>query len=421
MGIWHYLKSVAWILLAVVLLASPTSTSAQIGPQPNIILIMLDDLGKEGLGTYYRKTYSTPNIDKLAEEGIRFSRFYADPVCVPTRASLMTGLYPPRTGYVSNDKVQLEGDCLNPNIGTFVQDLQNAGYSTAVAGKWHICPFEEIFDHPGQLGFDEWIISPNGRHWGANTWVNGAIAPELETEETYTADEHTNFAIEFIRRNVANPFFLYFPTKLPHRPWSKTPDNLQKKWPDDDPRYFPGMVKYADKMIGRIDQALKAEGIEDETIIIFLTDNGSKARFAGGPGKRNSTEDGINIPLIIKWPGTTRSGATRHNLTDVTDLYPTILKMAGLPAPTNRDGHSLVPALTGNGGATDREWVYAQNGDRFAIRKGNWKLREKMQLFNLLHDPFEENPILPKDDSRTSKKHREELKRILRQEGLGPQ
>ena len=136
----------------------------------------------------------------------------------------------------------MERDCLDPAIGTFVQRLKRAGYSTAVAGKWHLCPLEEIFNHPTRLGFDKWILSTQGPHWGVRTWVNGARAPGLETKNIYIADEHTKFAIEFIRGNAANPFFLYFPTKLVHTAWSKTPDNLQEKWPKGDPRYFPGMV-----------------------------------------------------------------------------------------------------------------------------------------------------------------------------------
>ena len=380
---------------------------------PNIVLIMLDDLGKEGLGIYYRRTYNTPNIDSLAQQGTRFSQFYVDPVCSVTRASLMTGLYAPRTGAISNKHA--ETSCLDSTFGTFVQSLRDAGYATAVAGKWHLCPDADIFDHPNELGFDEWMLSPMSSYWGANVWINGVL--EVRKRSVYMPDEHADFAISFIRRKALRPFFLYFPTNLPHTPWAKTPDTAHRGWPHKDPRYFPGMVRYADKLIGRIVAAIAAEGLARQTIIIVLADNGTSRGLPGGQ-KTETSENAINVPLVVKWDGVAPAGAIRHGLADVTDLYPTILEMAGAAPPVDRDGYSLVPLLREPAGKTGRQWIYAQNDDKFAIIKRNWKLRELGRLYDLQLDPFEDNPILPLNDTSLSATRRQELQTILLEHGL---
>lgn len=138
-----------WILLAAVLLVRPSWVLAQTSPNPNIIVIMLEEIGKENVGFFYQKIFETPNIDELAALGVRFSKFYVNQSCVSTRASFLTGLYPPRTGFTSGAVVKPPiKDCLDPGFGTFVQDLRAAGYATAAAGKWHICYFYDIFDHP---------------------------------------------------------------------------------------------------------------------------------------------------------------------------------------------------------------------------------------------------------------------------------
>jgi len=281
-------------------------------------------------------------------------------------------------------------------------------------GKWHICTLTKV-DHPNQLGFDQWMFSRLD-HWGAKTWINGV---ESQNETLYMPDGHTDFAIDFIE-TAAKPFFLYFATLLPHTPWDKAPNSMHKDWPKGDERYFWYMVSYADRLIGRIIAALKQQNLEEDTVVIFLTDNGTNRDQPGG-GKGTTAENGINVPLIVKWPGTTTAGATRQNLADVTDIFPTILEMAGIASLETRDGYSLVPALTGKGGRTGREWIYAQRSDFFAIRKGYWKLREGSRLFNLGFDPFEEHPILPADDTPETARIRQDFEDTLLQEGLGPQ
>lgn len=407
-------------ILALLSLTAAFTSPAYGRPQPNIVVFFVDDLGKEGLSAYGTQTYQTPQIDSLAKQGTRFTKFYTSPVCLPTRNSLVTGMYPSRNEFPQKK-------CIDPNIGTFMQELQRIGYTTAAVGKYDLCHFSNL-DHPRRMGFDEWMISKLG-YWGTETVVNGVPAPEFLDETRYMPEEHTKFAVDFINRNAGQPFFLYFSTFLVHTPWHGTPDTPDLGWPENDPRYYPYMVSYMDKMILQIKTAVWENNLHRETVIIFLSDNGAAPLSSSGileapyaRGKTTTLESGVNVPLIIKWPGFVEPGSTRNTLADVTDLFPTILEMAGLPAPIGKDGYSLLPSFEyRKPWGTGRAWAYGEHPERgrFWIRKGNAKLREDGRFYNLLLDPFEERPIFPENDTAATAKKRLELESILIHENLG--
>jgi arylsulfatase A len=374
--------------------------------RPNIILIMADDLGYETIGANGGTSYRTPHLDKLAATGVRFTHCYVQPLCTPTRVQMMTGRY--------NIRNYLNFGTLDPRAVTFGNLLKQAGYATCITGKWQLGHDTEL---PKKFGFDEhclWQLTRRPpRYANPGLEINGV-------EKDFTNGEYgpelvNNYALDFITRKKDVPFFLYYPMMLTHSPYQPTPDS-----PDWDPKalgeqvnrdekHFADMVAYMDKLVGRVVARLEALGIRDNTLLIFLGDNGTGRgtrsmmgdRLVLG-GKGTTTDAGMHVPLIASWPGKVTTPTVCADLVDSTDFVPTLLDAAGVKPPSGLklDGCTFLPQVLGAEGQP-REWVYSwysprQSADmtvrEFAFNQ-RYKLYRSGAFFDLGNDVEEKQPL----------------------------
>lgn len=430
--------------------------------KPNIIFILADDLGYTDLGCYGSKYYETPNIDRLAAQGVRFTSGYtAGPNCQPTRAALLSGQYGPRTGVYtvgSIDRFNWRSRPLRPvdNVTrlpldkiTIAQTFKKAGYATAMFGKWHLGENGEY--HPARRGFDEAIESA-GKHFNFRT------DPAVKYPDgTYLADFLTDKAVDFITRQKDHPFFLYlahFGVHSPHEAKTNLIDRFKNKpaaGGHRDPTYA-AMIASVDESVGRVVRLVDELKISEKTLVIFSSDNGGVGGYAreglkrsGGitdnvplrGGKGMVYEGGIRVPYIFCWPGTiSPGGESKQPITSV-DLYPTLLDLGGIktPADYTLDGHSYAPLLTGRAkgdfeikpiywhfpgylGAGQQSW---RTTPVSVVRAGDWKLLEfledsRLELYNLKEDISEKNNLPAKMPEK-----RKELHLLLKawREGIG--
>jgi len=341
--------------------------------RPNIVFVMVDDLGKEWIGCYGAEGIETPNIDALAAGGMRFTSAYSMPQCTPSRATLLTGQYPWRTGWVNHWDVPRWGvGYFDPkHYTTVARVLKTAGYATAAAGKWQINDFRIMPDAMRRHGFDDWCMwtgyeagnPPSAeRYWDA--YINTPQGSKTYAGK-FGPDVYTDFLIDFAREHRDEPTFLYFPMCLTHGPLVATPDE-----PDVTETYakHKAMVRYTDKLVGRLVEALDDLGLRDNTIVIFTTDNGSSGGLAGTlnghrvkGGKGKKWEAGVCEPFIVNGPGLVPAGVVTDALTDFTDLLPTFAELGGaaLPEDTTLDGVSIAPLLLGKTNDSPRQWIMA--------------------------------------------------------------
>ncbi len=401
--------------------------------QPNIIFIMVDDLGPEWVGCYGSEETLTPNVDALARGGMRFDNVYSMPKCTPTRASLLTGQYPFRTGWINHWDVPRWGcGChFDPNHNmTFARLLKEAGYATAAAGKWQINDFRVQPDAMARHGFDEWCM------WTGYETGNPPSAERYADPYIHTRDGSrtvqggfgdqifTDFVIDFMKRHRDGPMMVYYPMCLTHGPLTDTP--LDPGATGKRER-FAAMVRYTDHLTGRIVAALDELGIRDNTIVIWTTDNGSPggmtARTNGREvkgGKGKLTENGPNAPFVVNGPGLVPAGRVTPALSDFTDMLPTFVDLAGatLPAGLVVDGCSIADLILGRKTESDREWIMAMGGGTSRIEKGrvvprkryaDRVLRDKRfklwiedgsptRLFDLAVDRAEDRNLIDSDD-----------------------
>jgi len=384
------------IPLAAVAIALPcvacATASGQARP-PNIVVIVGDDMGYADIGIHGSKDIPTPNIDALAAGGIRFTDAYVSgPYCSPTRAGLLTGRYPQRFGHEFN----LDGGAANSEAGlplsetTLADRLKAAGYRTAVFGKWHLGSADRF--HPLARGFDEFFGFLGGQHSyldpqaaGPNPLLDGRT-PVHET--TYLTDTLSGRAVDFIRRNQSRPFFLYLAFNAVHVPMQATEKYLARFTgiADEQRRTYAAMLSAMDDGIGRTMAALRAAGLEENTLVVFFNDNGgptmegttingsSNAPLRGS--KRQTWEGGIRVAFIIRWKGHLAEGKTDARPIIQLDVLPTVLAAAGVsPQPQWKlDGVNLLPFLTGSASGTPHDALYWRLGDNMAIRNGVWKL-----------------------------------------------
>ena len=357
----------------------------------NVLMIMADDMGAMELGCYGGKINLTPNFDALAGSGVLFSTFFATPVSTPSRVALMTGKYGINTGHLNmsnmpGGKGQFD---LATEEYTFGQMFRDAGYATAMAGKWQLSGRGETLIH--ECGFDEYMswaylgnlpkgetykggyYPPNtkqqtSRYWHPGIMVNGK---HIETKPTdYGPDMFSGFLIDFMTRKAAEgkPFFAYYPMTLPHAPWVSTPDHPNVK--DGSPEAFRANVEYADKIIGRLIAALEKAGVRENTLVIFTSDNGTQ-----NWGKVTITEWGPRTPCIISCPGTVQTGKVSGAMVDIPDMLVTILDYAKVNVrnQADLDGRSLMPLLTGKTGK-HKEFAVSYYGNYRVIRDEQWLL-----------------------------------------------
>jgi arylsulfatase A len=378
--------------------------------KPNIIFILADDYGITGTGCY-GGVYKTPHIDALAKGGVRFEYCFSMPLCAPSRAAGMMGRYGFRTGVVDNGT----GGRASPQKETTIAKvLQQAGYVTAIAGKWHQLTQLATPQQGKAWGFDEFIVwdkAKGERYWKPALNRNGAMVNVAEKD--YGPDLLQEFVVNFIKHHKSEPFFVYYPMVLVHGPILRTPDSAP-----GSTDLFTDNINYMDKLVGKLIDELEGLGLREKTAVVFVGDNGCvrggklNGRAIDG-AKGTMKEGGSRVPLIVNWPGTAPAGQACRDLTDFTDFFPTFAELAGamLPDGVTIDGHSFAAQVKGQPGRP-RRWVYVQLGDRWYVRDNRWKLYNDGGLFDMKNSPFEEIPT-SSDSSTESRDARKRLQKVL--------
>ncbi len=445
------LLNLSAIFILLLFVGFGCTSSKEPGKKPNVIYILADDLGYSELGCYGNTFNETPNIDKLASEGVRFTNAYAAaPVCSPYRAALMSGQYPARLGITDYLRPQA-AEFLDTTLLTLPEALRLNGYHTGIIGKWHLSGYKlanapvEVL--PGKQGFDE-VISSEIKGIGNGSYFypyhfNPEMKKKLNSDHEFIADRMNQEAIEFIEKNQDKPFFLYLSHYVVHTmlhgkpdlvdhfrnkpnsgksdPSNNNPeDDPYKKWPSDymaqnNNPHLAAQLKVIDEGVGMIRDKLKELGIADNTIIIFTSDNGGETRVTDNAplrgGKSMLYEGGIREPLIIYKTGQIDGGRTIDMQTANYDFYPTLCELTGteLPESQHFDGISIAPVLLGEtndmSGSRTFYWHYPLDKPHFlggrsagCIREGKWKLIEffetgKQELYDLDADVGEQNDL----------------------------
>jgi arylsulfatase A-like enzyme len=396
---------VRFILAALVLAATPFGFSQAPGTAledrpPNIVVIVGDNLGQDWIGSYGSDEAHTPNIDRLAATGFLFENCYATPLCSTARVMLMTGRYPFRTGWTTHhDAASYSGGNLDSvREITFPRLLREAGYRTALSGKWMISNLQDEPDALHKHGFDEHCVWPmavagdprrKSDFWDMYIERDGV---PVEAEGRFCDDIFTDYIIDFMRENRDRPFLAYLATRLAHAPPVKTPHSMENLPAREQ---FSAMVTYFDHLVGRIDRAVDELGLRENTVIIFVTDNGTNqsligsrngAVYKGGVGWL--LENGINVPLIVRMPQPVPGGRVVSELADFTDILPTVVELAGAKLPDNHviDGRSFAWILRGDSEGPRREWIHTQNADMRVVRDYRFKLYSAGNLYDMLAD-----------------------------------
>jgi arylsulfatase A len=397
--------------LAAVALASPLGAATQ----PNVIFILADDLGLDGVSCYGADKHKTPAIDKLAASGLRFETCYAAPLCGPSRCLLMTGRYAFRTGGITNQSWRADGPGAKSTAEQPVAKLlKQAGYTTGMAGKWR-----QVGETPGAWGFDEYMTDPTagGWFWQNTLQVNGK---EITTPPgTYAPDKVHEFALDFMRRHKDRPFFFYYSMHHVHGPILKTPETAAGTTAAD-PLYNDNLA-YMDKQVGSVVAELEKLGLREKTLVVFSGDNGTALTFPSTIGgrmingkKASMLEGGSRVPFIASWPGTTPAGKVCKDIISFADPHATFVELAGakLPEGTKFDGRSFLPQLRGQPGQP-REWAYVQLGNKWFVRNAGFKLNQAGELFDMSDAPFVEKPMAAATDTDASKAARQRLTAVL--------
>lgn len=383
--------------------------------KPNIILIVGDDIGYEIPTANGGQSYATPNIDTLAQQGMRFTQCHATPSCSPSRQMLLTGKY--------NFRNYIAWGIMQQSQKTIANMLKDAGYKTCALGKWQL-------DGGGQsistFGFTEHCVwlpflqypeeLEGSRYKSAKIYQNGAYLPANETNNKYAEDIFTNYLLNFVDSNKAQPFFAYYAMNLCHKAFSPTPDDAAyATWNPDpsvsDKTFQPSMIKYMDKKIGIIVNKVKSLGIQNKTVIIFIGDNGTVREITSRFNNMNvkgakfqTIEYGTHVPLIVYWPGKVSPGTVNNDLIDFTDFLPTFAGIANIPKPTTYgalDGQSFYLQLTGSKG-TPRDWIFTHyqtllpgstDSLKRYVQNKKYKLYEGGGFYNIQRDIPEDRPM----------------------------
>ncbi len=369
-----------------------THSRSNTAKKPNFIIIFCDDLGYGDLGCFGSKKHRTPNIDRMAAEGMRLTSFYVTSgVCTPSRASLMTGCYPRRVNMHEDSRgewvlfpVAKKG--LNPDEITIAELLKRRGYAMACIGKWHLGDQVEFL--PTRQGFDYYYGIPYSNDMGSEQRSANPPLPLLRNEKVIEApvnqntitQRYTHEAIRFIDANKDRPFFLYLPQTMPHDPHHSS-ENFRGKSANGP---YGDAVEEIDFSTGEILKALKKLNLDGRTLVVFTSDNGASGNYAGSnaplSGNKGSTwEGGMRVPCIARWPGRIPAGKTCDELASTIDLLPTFAGLAGTRPPTDRiiDGKDIRPLLAGEKGAKSphEAFYYYYRQQLQAVRSGRWKLR----------------------------------------------
>lgn len=431
-------------ILSLLLLFVPSIIHAQKPAKPNIIFILADDLGYGDIGCYGQQKVETPNIDRLAKMGVKFTQFYSgSTVCAPARSSFMTGQHTGHTPVRGNKSYPPEGQTpLHDSVVTIAMLLKKAGYETAAFGKWSL-GFITTSGDPKKKGFDEFYgyncQSLAHNYYPDHLWHNHEridLSGNLRSDSVYSADLIHQQAMKFLNAKHDQPFFLYLPYTLPHadvivphdavydyyvkkfseQPVSvKSTDNEKHHFDPQPHAAFAAMVARLDRFVGEIMNSVKEKGLEENTLIIFSSDNGPHRENGGDPAffnsngglrgiKRDVYEGGIRVPFIAWQKGFTKPGMTNTMPAALWDLFPTFLQHAGISPPQKIDGISIVPALKGQRQKQHEYfyWEFHEQGGKQAVLFGDWKGvrlnvsntgNSPIELYNLKADLQEKNNV----------------------------
>jgi arylsulfatase A-like enzyme len=415
-------------------LSSDRSTRGdQVGKRPpNILLIVSDDQGYNDLGCYGSDEVRTPNLDRLAAEGVRLTDFYVTwPACTPSRGSLLTGRYPQRNGTYDmfrNDKVDYDyhyppgeyavswemiggmdtREVLIPKV------LGRAGYVSGIFGKWDLGQLHRYL--PLQRGFDEYFGIPYSNDMESVVYMEGNEVVDFNVDQTYTTKTYTEKSVDFINRHKDQPFFLYLAHSMPHVPIYASEDFLGSS----DRGLYGDVIQELDWSVGEVMRALEDNGLKDNTLLVFSSDNGPwlVMREHGGSsgilreGKQYTFEGGVRVPTLAMWPKVIPAGSVYQDMAVMCDWFPTIAAMAGAELPNGLvlDGENIMPVLEGSGKRKGDQWLYFDGQNLECYRHGDWKVKRAfggsppmrwkkhvdahpVLLINLKEDPGEENNL----------------------------
>ncbi len=420
--------------------AAGSSIQAQLARRPNIVLIVADDLGFECLGANGGSSYQTPNLDRMAAGGVRFTHAYAQPLCAPTRTQLLTGKYTTRNWQAFG--------ILDPKERTIGHMMSGAGYKTCITGKWQLYSYNPPdFEpqwrgkgmRPELSGFDEYCLwhtdhteLKGSRYARPTVFANGKKLVGLE--DAYGEDVFCDYAMDFIRRNATNPFFLYYPMALTHDPFQPSPHSPEWKSGSrmvTNARFFKDMVEYMDYSVGRLTGHLAKLKLTEDTLVLFYADNGTHSTITsmlnGNPvqgGKGLTTDAGTRVPLIASWSGTAKPQVL-DDLIDSTDFLPTLAAAAGASTSgfSPIDGVDFLNRIRGGAGKP-RQWQYCDftakpgwDKERFTriryARTQRFKLYEDGRLYDVPADPLEKQPLDSKNESPEAARARSMLRAAI--------
>ncbi len=421
--------------------------AAVIAAQPNVVVILADDLGYADISTYGVKRISTPNIDRIARSGVAFTDGYsAAPVCSPSRAGLNTGRHPDRFGFeFNNGPAQRD---IEQNLGIpkdeviLAKALKGQGYHTGLIGKWHLGSNDDFY--PTNRGYDEFVgfltgatsyinpkapgvivskpegseATPPARRTPPNRIVEGPGRREVDNEDRYLTEYLGERAVEYVRRNAASaaPYFLFAAFNAPHDPLMTT-QKYYDRFPqikDEGMRVYASMISALDDQVGAIIDAVEASGENSNTIIYFMSDNGCAAYIKGicdcqplRGGKLSHYEGGTRVPFMMRWPGHVEGGKVYRNVVSTMDVFTTSLTAAGGSLPNDRvfDGVDLMPYLSGKDPGIPHDQLAWRRSPNASIRKGDWKMWKDLNgkftyLFNLKDDPNESSNLADKEPGK---------------------
>ena len=432
------------LLAGLAILATSVSVDADVTPPPNILFIMVDDLGPEWISSYGAELITTPRIDALAAGGMSFQNAYSMPQCTPTRATLLTGQYPFRHGWCNHWDVPRWGAGCHfdwKHNTSFATVLNPAGYVSCVVGKWQINDFRVQPLALKHHGFDHWCMwtgyesqnPPSGnRYW--DPYIYTDKTPSKTYQGQFGPDIYTDYLINFMKENRDRPMLMYFPMALTHGPLVHTPDHPDAKTKEEKHR---AMVLYTDKLVGRLVDTLDELQIRENTYIFFTTDNGTSGGIRGRMdgrevrgGKAKLTENGPRQPFIVNCPGQVPAGTSTDTLTDFTDMLPTFAELAGvkLKEDMQLDGYSIARVIQGKRKDTARKWMLAMGFGGAALDAKGVRPRQEFtdrvirdkrykvfvinaqitRLHDLQQDPVEEVNLV----ASTDPEHRAALRRF---------
>jgi len=400
-------------VLAAIIACNPAEVPVQTSEReelPNIVVIYCDDLGYGDLACFGNTDIRTPNIDRMASEGMKFTEFYsASPVCSPSRAALLTGRIPQRMG-INGVFFPRSYTGMPVEEITTANLMKSKGYATGIVGKWHLGHRHEFL--PLQRGFDEYFGIPYSNDMLSVVYMDGNEVVDFHVDQHFTTKTYTEKAVDFINRHTGGPFYLYLAHSMPHVPIYASPkfDGRSGKG------LYADVIEEIDWSVGQVLEKLEKEGLLNNTLVIFSSDNGPwlAMKEHGGSagilreGKQFTFEGGQRVPTLALWPDVITAGSEYRDMALMMDWFPTFAEIIGVKLPSDRDydGESILQVLNGNGIRSGREFLYFDGSDLQCYRNGEWKLKLPYKgfegadwksavaphdtlLFNLKSDPGE--------------------------------